>query len=406
MDATPLLPALPAAVLTRKAKRKSIVMEELPTTKMDTDDGSDWEKSQAKTSSRKKRRPGNATPTPSTSVIATRSPPPQILVAESPLKLSTKVLEPATPAAPAQGEAPTENVADDADLDGDFLTSKRITELRKKGKAKAYTPTPTPPPDSPLEDWVLFKEDPIFFDSYMEPFIYVDDLETIIKGYQVLAACFGRKGNVAKRSIMKEAAEEVLKRSDVKVTALAYENPWALIELSSEAERTTLLSLTAIGSVLRGTIVFIRPVWKRPQLHRLVQVLRVKRIETALDEVVRAANERWSGVELSAEFCPPTNDTVGNTTGVVFLKVSHTSRERAEVFRPKGQLRGSLQGIPVTWETRGAPTCQFCHGSDHLHWMCEWFAKAGAHGIEVDVALGEENRPKRRPRKTLHLSAG
>jgi len=38
--------------------------------------------------------------------------------------------------------------------------------------------------------------------------------------------------------------------------------------------------------------------------------------------------------------------------------------------------------------------------------MCEWFAKAGAHGIEVDVALGEENRPKRRPRKTLHLSAG
>ena len=45
----------------------------------------------------------------------------------------------------------------------------------------------------------------------MEPFIHVDNLETIVQGYQVLAACFRRKGNVVKRVVIKEVAEEVLK---------------------------------------------------------------------------------------------------------------------------------------------------------------------------------------------------
>ena len=69
-----------------------------------------------------------------------------------------------------------------------------------------------------------------------------------------------------------------------------------------------------------------------------MQVLQVKRDRTTLDKVVWDVNEKWTGVELSAEFCPTTKDTIGNITGVVFLKVSHTSREQAKVFQPKGQL--------------------------------------------------------------------
>jgi hypothetical protein len=130
-------------------------------------------------------------------------------------------------------------------------------------------------------------------------------------------------------------------------------------------------------------------------MHCLVQVLQVPKVvasedsEILLKEVLSAANERWRGVELNAVYCPLSKSDSDCPMKTVFLRVTHTRRELADVFKGKGQHKG----VPVSWETKGAPTCQFCQGNDHLHYMCGWFGKAKAKGIKVNVSLGEEIHP-------------
>lgn len=173
------------------------------------------------------------------------------IVVEQPTAMTQAVETPAMTQAVETPAVMAPTTQDDSNLDSDFFMSQKLATAHK-GKACAQSTTP-----APQADWTIFKEeDPVYYNSHLQPFVHILELETLIVGYQVLASLFGRCSNYAKRELIREAAEHLLKRDGVDVLPLTNETPWVLINLKDSAERTILLDVKVIGSSSHQTLVF------------------------------------------------------------------------------------------------------------------------------------------------------